>query len=72
MSTEPRLCTECGVAIPAARLEALPSTFLCVECSKAVGGEFFLEVTTSSTGKAGSLKKTGLDVVVTRKRKPGR
>jgi hypothetical protein len=72
MSTEARLCTECGVEIPAARLKALPSTFLCVSCSKEIGGEFFLEVTTSSVGKAGSLKKTGQDVVVTRKRRPGR
>jgi hypothetical protein len=64
-----RSCRFCGVEIPQARLEALPDTLICV-CSEKKGGEFELEVTTNSTGKAGSLKRTGQDVEVRRKPKP--
>jgi hypothetical protein len=39
-------------------------------CSEAKGGEYELEVTTNSTGKAGSLKRTGQDVEIRRKLKP--
>jgi hypothetical protein len=49
----------CGKTIPPARLEAIPDTLVCVGCSEKIGGEFELEVKVSSTGKAGSLKKTG-------------
>lgn len=62
-------CRICGAEIPAARLEALPDTEVCVRCSEEIGGEDELEVTISSTGKAGSLKKTGQDLSVKRKRK---
>ena len=31
-------CEECGVAIPAARLEVMPSATLCVECQASIGG----------------------------------
>ena len=65
-----RSCRLCGVEIPQARLKAMPDTFVCVPCSEKTGGEFELEVTHSSTGKAGSLKKTGEDVAIRRKRKP--
>jgi hypothetical protein len=41
-----------------------------VRCSEKIGGEFELEVKISSTGKAGSLKRTGQDVSVERKRRP--
>jgi hypothetical protein len=65
-----RECRVCGKTIPAARLEAIPETLVCVGCSEKIGGEFELEVTVSSTGKAGSLKRTGQDVSVERKRRP--
>jgi DksA/TraR C4-type zinc finger protein len=65
-----RSCRFCGAEIPPARLKALPDTLICVKCSERKGGEFELEVTTSSTGKAGSLKRTGQDVEVRRKPKP--
>ena len=68
--TPGRSCRFCGAEIPAARLKAIPDTLICVKCSERTGGEFELEVTTSSTGKAGSLKRTGQDVEVKRKRKP--
>ena len=67
--TERRSCRLCGVEIPQARLKAIPDTLICVDCSSKTGGEFELEVTVNSTGKAGSLKKTGEDVHVRRKRK---
>ena len=66
---ERRSCRFCGVEIPRARLKALPDTRICVKCSEGNGGEFELEVTTNSTGKAGSLKRTGQDVEVRRKPK---
>lgn len=69
---EPRYCTECGEQIPERRLLALPGTWVCVQCSEKIGGEFVLEVTSQSTGKTGSLKKTGQDLSVTKKRKAGR
>jgi hypothetical protein len=47
----------------------MPETNVCVKCSQNIGGEFELEVTVSSTGKAGSLKKTGMSIEVRRKRK---
>jgi hypothetical protein len=62
-------CGVCGVEIPSARLKAMPDTLVCVRCSEEMGGEFELEVNISATGKAGSLKKTGQDVQVKRKRK---
>ena len=68
--TERRACRVCGVEIPKARLKAIPDTRICVACSHRTGGEFELEVTVNSTGKAGSLKHTGEDVTVRRQRKP--
>jgi hypothetical protein len=70
MSSTQRDCRVCGQAIPEARLKAIPDTLVCVRCSEKIGGEFELEVTISSTGKAGSLKRTGQDVSVERKRRP--
>ena len=67
--TTPITCRRCGVEIPPARLKAIPDTLVCVNCSEKIGGEFELKVTTSSTGKAGSLKKTGQDIEVRRQRK---
>ena len=66
---ERRSCRFCGVEIPQVRLKALPDTRICLKCSESKGGEFELEVTTNSTGKAGSLKRTGQDVDVRRKPK---
>jgi hypothetical protein len=62
-------CGVCGAEIPPARLKAMPDTLVCVRCSEEMGGEFELEVSITSTGKAGSLKKTGESVEVKRKRK---
>ena len=72
MGTEAMHCRLCGVEIPIARLEALPDTLLCVDCSEKTGGEFELKVTVTGTGKAGSLKQTGQEVSVRRQRKPSR
>src|SRR5688572_10815311 len=49
-----RPCQRCGVIIPSERVEVLPQTRLCVECSKAVGGEFDLEIVPENLAKAGS------------------
>jgi hypothetical protein len=65
-----RQCRKCGNEIPQARLQALPETLVCVQCSENIGGEYELEVTISGVSKAGSLKKTGETVSARRKRKP--
>jgi Prokaryotic dksA/traR C4-type zinc finger len=69
MDSELRNCRRCGTPIPPARLQALPDTLVCVECSEKIGGEFELEVKLGFTGKPGSLKKTGQEVTVRRKRR---
>ena len=70
MNDESRDCRRCGTPIPPARLRTLPDTLVCVACSEKIGGEFELEVWVGSTGKAGSLKKTGQELSVRRKRRP--
>jgi hypothetical protein len=63
-------CRKCGTPIPPARLQVIPDTLVCVKCSEKIGGEFELEVRLGSTGKVGSLKKTGQEMSVKRKRRP--
>jgi hypothetical protein len=53
----PRPCARCGGGIPAERLEAIPETLVCVQCSREMGGEFTVVVSAETTSKAGSLKK---------------
>ncbi len=64
METETKYCRICGVEIPKERLEVIPETLVCVKCSEKIGGEFELKITVGSTGKAGSLKKTGQELSV--------
>ena len=69
LETEALMCRKCGVEIPKARLAAIPDTLVCVKCSERIGGEFELEVRMGSVGKVGSLKKTGQELSVQRKRR---
>jgi hypothetical protein len=69
MADKTRPCVRCKAEIPAERVEALPHTRLCVKCSAAVGGDFVQKVVVNSTGKQGSLKKTGIDFRITRRRR---
>ncbi len=55
-SDEPRTCERCNATIPPARVKALPGTWLCIECSQEVGGDFVYTATQENLGKAGSLK----------------
>jgi hypothetical protein len=57
MAEKIRICDRCGAEIPSARLEALPDTRICVQCSREVGGEYEVRVVSENVGKAGSLKK---------------
>jgi hypothetical protein len=66
---EPRLCERCDVEIPAARVKALPGTWLCIECSREVGGDFEYTATQQNLGKAGSLKLNYGGVSIQKKRK---
>ena len=66
---EIRRCELCDAEIPAARVEALPGTWLCIACSEEVGGEFKLIAKQENLGKAGSLKLNYGGVSVTRKRR---
>lgn len=56
--------------IPPERAELLPETRLCVECSKAVGGEFQLSVVPENLAKTGSLKKNYGSFAVKKTRRP--
>ncbi len=69
MKTNAKCCRLCGVEIPPERLEVIPDTLVCVECSKKIGGEFELKVRVGGTGKAGSLKITGQEVSIKRQRR---
>ena len=56
--SEQRDCERCGQPIPPKRLEVLPYTRLCVECSKEIGGDYTTYVIPENThGKSNSLKK---------------
>jgi hypothetical protein len=57
MTSEPRYCKRCRNEIPAERLEALPDTVICVQCSREIGGEFIIRAVPENLGKTGSLKK---------------
>ncbi len=66
---ENRQCERCGEDIPQARVQALPGTWLCRECSEEVGGDFEYTATQENLGKAGSLKLNYGGVTVSRKRR---
>jgi hypothetical protein len=53
---ETRTCELCDAVIPPARVKAIPGTWLCLECSREVGGDFVYTATQENLGKAGSLK----------------
>lgn len=66
---ERRTCERCDAEIPQARVKALPGTWLCIECSEEVGGDFVLVAKQVNLGKAGSMKLNYGGVSVTRKRR---
>ena len=66
---EPRWCERCSGPIPQARVKALPGTWLCLECSQEVGGDFVYIVKQENLGKAGSLKLNYGGVSITKKRR---
>jgi RNA polymerase-binding transcription factor DksA len=43
--------------VPQERIEVLPETRLCVQCTQAVGSDFETAVVTENLAKTGSLKK---------------
>jgi len=57
MAEVTRLCLRCKAEIPAERIEALPDTLICVQCSREIGGEYKVRVLQENLGKGGSLKK---------------
>jgi hypothetical protein len=57
MTIVPRSCARCRGEIPAERVEAIPDTMVCVNCSNEMGGEFKVIVVPERTSKEGSLKK---------------
>jgi hypothetical protein len=69
-ATKTRPCQRCGSIIPAERIEVVPDTRLCVECSKAIGGEFDRMITTDNLAKSGSLKKNYGSFTVEKTRRP--
>jgi RNA polymerase-binding transcription factor DksA len=57
MTTDQRFCERCGKEIPQRRLEVMPYTRLCLQCSDEIGGDFETYVVPEHTGKANSLKR---------------
>ena len=57
MTIDEKDCERCGNAIPARRLEVLPYTRLCLQCSEEIGGDFKTYVIPEHTGKTNSLKR---------------
>ena len=57
MVSNTRWCQRCNKEIPAERIEAMPETSICVECSREVGGEFEVRAIPENLAKSGSLKK---------------
>ncbi len=66
---EKRTCERCDAVIPPARVEALPGTWLCIECSEEVGGDFVYTAKQENLGKAGSMKLNYGGVTVQKKRR---
>ena len=52
-----RPCQRCGKIIPAERIEVLPQTRQCVECSKVTGGEFDVTIVPENLAKSASIEK---------------
>jgi len=72
MTTDPdevRRCERCNEVIPAARVRALPGTWLCLACSQEVGGDFEYTATQENLGKAGSMKRNYGGVSIQKKRR---
>ena len=71
MSTtdETRQCELCNAEIPAARVAALPGTWLCIACSEEVGGDFVYTAKQENLGKQGSMKLNYGGVTVQKKRR---
>ena len=70
MSVKSRPCQRCGKEIPIERIEVMPETRLCIDCSKAVGGEFDISTRPENLAKEGSLKKNYGSFEVRKTRKP--
>ena len=66
---EPRTCERCNAVIPPARVEAIPGTWLCIECSEEVGGDFVYTAKQVNLGKAGSMKLNYGGVSVEKRRR---
>ena len=68
-NNEPRTCERCNAPIPPARVKALPGTWLCIECSQEVGGDFVYTATQENLGKAGSMKRNYGGVSIKKQRR---
>jgi RNA polymerase-binding transcription factor DksA len=69
LTDEQRNCEVCNAVIPPARVKALPGTWLCIECSQEVGGDFIYTAVQENLGKAGSLKLNYGGVSIKKKRR---
>ncbi len=69
MAAPIRWCQRCKAEIPAARLEALPETRLCIACSREVGSDFEVSFVQENLAKSGSLKKNYGAIRIEKKRR---
>jgi hypothetical protein len=53
---EKRTCERCDAEILSARVKALPGTWVGIECSQEVGGDFMRIAKQENLGKAGPMK----------------
>jgi hypothetical protein len=65
-----RFCQRCNVEIPAERLEVLPDTVVCVNCSRDIGGEYEVRAVPVNLAKSGSLKRNYGSFNVRKRRRP--
>jgi hypothetical protein len=69
MAISKRFCERCRKEIPEGRLEALPDTIVCLQCSQAIGSEYEYRAVPENAGKKESLKKNYASYGVRRQRR---
>ena len=70
MATAKRYCEMCQAEIPAERIEALPDTRVCVECSRKIGGEYELTGVPENLGRVGGIKRIYGGIGIRKRRRP--
>jgi Prokaryotic dksA/traR C4-type zinc finger len=70
MTSAKRYCEMCRAEILAERIEALPDTRVCVECSRQIGGEYELTGVPENLGRTGGIKRIYGGIRIRKRRRP--